>query len=252
MNTLGDSYHVVARGRMDTGLTSYADVGACNLLLDQHTLLSTPAKLDITSASTSDAAAGTGARTIQIAGLGATKKFQTEIVTLNGTTIVQSALTWYRVFGFKVLTVGTGKSNAGIIYIVKTGMGGTYTTPGVPGTFTAASALSKALVGSNQGTTCFYTTPNYAKGRWRVSKLGFSSKGFTGTVAIMIEDHSTGTPAYREYYLDFPAGFSGVDDLTEYGIEVGPDTDIRAIALGASGGLVAAASLYIDELKPIW
>ena len=35
---------IFVKGRMTAGLTTFADVGACNIALDQNGLLSTPAK----------------------------------------------------------------------------------------------------------------------------------------------------------------------------------------------------------------
>ena len=197
MNKLKDDYKVWVRGRTDAGLATYTDVGGCNLALDQHGLLSTPAKLDITSTSANDTSAGTGARTLEIYGLGSNKKYQSEVITLNGNTIVQTAKTWYRVFATKVLTFGSGGSNAGIIYGVKTGTGGTYTT-GTPGTFTAASAIFKSVAGTNQSSTCFYTTPNYTNGIWRLCKLHVSTKTQAGTLIIQVQDRANNGPATRE------------------------------------------------------
>jgi len=252
LEVLKDGYKVVIRGRMNSGLATQADVGGCNILLDQHGLLKTPAKLDITSSSALDTGAGTGARTIVIVGLGPTKRYQTEVVTLTGTTIVQTALTWYRVFGLRVLTTGTGSKNAGDIYVVKTGTGGTYTTPGVPGTFTIASALCKSIATTNQGVTCFYTTPNYEKGLWKLMRLTLSTRGYAGTALIQIEDHAAGTPVYKEFYIDYPAGFTSTVDLSEFGFVFGPDTDIRVTANGESAGVFVSAVLEIEEINPIW
>ena len=251
MNKLTDGYKVWVRGRTDSGLTTATDVGGCNLALDQHTLLSTPAKLDITSNSAADAAAGTGARTLELYGLGSNKRFQSEVITLNGTTIVQTAKTWYRLFATKVLTFGTGGKNAGIIYGVKTGTGGSYTT-GTPGTFTAASAIFKMPVDVNQSSTCFYTTPDYTNGIWRIERLVMSSKTQAGTLFIQVQDRTNGGPATREFYVDFPAGYSFDFDLREFEIDVGPNTDIRVMALGASAGGFVHAALLIRELMPIF
>ena len=155
-----DGVAVTVKGRNPSSLTTLADIGGCAIALNQGGILATPIKLDISSSSTADVAAGTGARTITIMGLGASAAYQEETVTLTGQTVVQSAKTWYRVFGAYVLTAGTGLTNAGDIYIVGTGLGGTYTS-GVPGTFTIASACCKMLAGTSFGGTCFYTTPQH-------------------------------------------------------------------------------------------
>jgi hypothetical protein len=251
MNLIKDGYEVWVRGRTDTGLTSLTDVGGCNLLLDQHTLLSTPAELDITSTSANDTSAGTGARTLRLFGLGSNKKYQEEDITLKGNTIVQTTKTWYRLFSSKVLTVGSGGSNAGIIYVVKTGTGGTYTA-GTPGTFTGVSALAKMLAGTNQSSTCFYTTPNYTKGNWRLKRLMVSTKTQAGTLVISVQDHANNDVPTREFYVDFPAGYSDTFDLEDLKLDFGPDTDIRVLSLGAANGGVVHATLEIKEIAPIF
>lgn len=251
MNLVKDGYDVWVRGRTDTGLTSLTDVGGCNLLLDQHTLLSTPAKLDISCPNAADTAAGTGARTLRLFGLGSNKKYQEEDISLNGNTIVQTAKTWYRLFCSKVLTAGSGGANAGIIFIVKTGTGGTYTT-GTPGTFTIASAIGKMLAGTNQTATCFYTTPNYTNGIWRLKRLMVSTKTQAGTLVIQAQDRASSGVATREFYVDFPAGYSDTFDLEPLKLDFGPDTDIRVMSLSAAGGGVVHATLEIKELSPIY
>lgn len=61
----------------------------------------------VVSSSTDDAAAGTGARTVQISGLGESYGEQTETLTLNGTTLVDSTKLWTRVNMCRVLTSGS-------------------------------------------------------------------------------------------------------------------------------------------------
>jgi len=112
--------------------------------------------LDIVSSAVADAAAGIGARTVTIYGLALDGTQLIETVTLNGQTPVTSTKAFWRVFGAIVVTAGTGRVNAGDIYIYKTGTGGTITA-GVPGTLT--SAAIKILVGENFGTSGMWTAP---------------------------------------------------------------------------------------------
>ena len=172
---------IFVKGRMTAGLTTFADVGACNIALDQNGLLSTPAKVSVSSSSADDADEGTGLITATIIGLGPTAQYQEEDITLDGQTAVDSVGTWYRVFGIVGKTTGSGGTNAGDIYVVKKGTGGTY-SGGVPGTFTAVSALVKVPVGDGQGLTCFYTTPD-SVGSWQVTELQISGRTQAGTRA---------------------------------------------------------------------
>jgi hypothetical protein len=242
---------ILARGRMDNGLATFADVGGCNILLDQKTLLATPSTIDISSTSALDTAAGTGARTIKIFGLGSDKKYQDETITLNGNTVVTSTKTWYRVFAFRVITFGNTGSNQGSIFIIKTGTGGTYSA-GTPGVVTSASMLCKGLATANQGTTGFYTTPNdSADSMWQIKSLTFTAKNYSGTFVLQVQDNANGLPYYREVYIDFPAGFDVYRELNRYEILVGPDTDIRGLALGVNAGITAACSIEIEKVSPI-
>ena len=145
----------------------------------QSAQLPTAAKLDITSSNTADAAAGTGARTIEIYGLAGGYTFQSEILTLNGNTIVQTAKSYLRVFEIAVLTAGSGGVNAGDIYVVKTGTGGSY-TGGVPGTVTGA--FIKGLAGDNFGQSGWWTAP--AGKTFSLMGLGLSSRAQAATVKL--------------------------------------------------------------------
>lgn len=244
-----NGYKIAVKGRMTAGLTTAADVGGCNILLNQGGLLDTPALATLSSSSASDAGAGAGAQQITLYGLGEDKLYQEEVVTLNGQTVVDSAKKWYRVFTSVANRAGTTGYNVGDIYIIKKGTGGTYTA-GVPGVVTAASMLQKMLAGSNQGPSCFYTTPNLDAGKWLPTGLFFCGRAQIGTAFVQIQDWANGTPFLRGAYVDIPAGGDVFIDLRPYKLECGPLTDIRVLALGASAGLIAAATLFIEETVP--
>ena len=78
------------------------------------------AKVDVVSASTNDTSAGSGMRKVRIYGLDANLAPISETLTLNGTTPVASALSYFRVNHVIGDEVGTyGGSNVGIIGIVQ-------------------------------------------------------------------------------------------------------------------------------------
>ena len=155
-NYLGKTVRL--RGKCAAVGTSPVNLAAMNAAILYGNVAAAAAKLDVSSSSALDtAASGTGAQKIAILGLDANYNFQAEMVSLNGTTIVTTAKSFLRVFAAEVLVAGTGFVNAGTIYIVVTGTGGTYSTPGVPGTLT--SAWLEILTGESVGTSGIFTVP---------------------------------------------------------------------------------------------
>jgi hypothetical protein len=71
---------------------------------------------DLTSANTNDTAAGSGARAVLVEGLDANWHYQTEIVVMNGTSNVETASTYRRIYMMTVQSLnGGGGTNAGNI-----------------------------------------------------------------------------------------------------------------------------------------
>lgn len=155
LNNLFSWRNPVIFGRATIG-TSKLNVYELAQALDWGAVFNAAYALDITSTSTADAAAGTGARTIRIFGLDFVGNPLSADVTLNGQIIVTTTKLFWRIFGAIVLTSGTGRKNAGDIFIVKTGTGGTYTT-GTPGTLT--SGVLKMLAGENKAMSGIFTAP---------------------------------------------------------------------------------------------
>ncbi len=84
--------------------------------------------LEILSSSANDAAAGTGCRTVLIRGLDANYAQISEVVSMNGTTAVQTTLQYLRVnsmTGDGVSNTANGTSNLGTITLRDTGAGTT-------------------------------------------------------------------------------------------------------------------------------
>jgi len=114
-----------------------------------YSYLSSATTLKISSASTADASAGTGARTVSISGLDADYNEISETVTLNGQTAVNTTNEYLRVFRMQVLTAGSGGANAGKVYA------GTGTvTSGVP-----ANKYAVIDAGENQTLMALWTVP---------------------------------------------------------------------------------------------
>ena len=88
--------------------------------------LTTAAKMEVVSSNAADASAGTGVRQVELHGLSTTGVNQDEIITMNGTTAVESSLTYIRVNKLHNENVGTyGGSHEGDITCRVTGAGST-------------------------------------------------------------------------------------------------------------------------------
>jgi len=109
----------------------------------------TASTLTVSSSSTDDESAGTGARTVVIYGLDNDHNEVSETVTLNGQTAVTTTNSYTHVNSMFVATVGSGRKNAGIIYV-----GSGTVTAGVP-----ASIFNLVYTGYNASTSAHYTIP---------------------------------------------------------------------------------------------
>lgn len=228
------------RARNSAAPTTEANMNAYNtLLVKQSVQLATAAKLDVTSSSASDVAAGTGARTIEIYGLAADYTPQSEILTLNGNTIVQTAKTYLRVFEIAVLTTGSGLANAGDIYVVKTGTGGTYTT-GVPGTLT--SAFIKALAGDNFGLSGLWTAP--AGTTYSLSALAISARGQSGTVKLQHLYADNGL-TYPQIKVDFAPANPISAPFPVPLVVINEKEDIYFTVLAATAGALVSVEAFL-------
>jgi len=105
------------------GFNDDIDSGASEVVASfggTFTPLTTASTLTIVSTSTADTAAGTGARTLFISGIGSDRLSQSDFVTLNGTTNVVTTSTWLGINRIVVLSSGTGQKNAGDINVTAT------------------------------------------------------------------------------------------------------------------------------------
>lgn len=134
----------------------------------------TASVLDIVSTSTNDDGnpVGTGARTVYIEGLDNNYNVTSEIVTLNGTTAVQTTKEYLYVNQFYVATVGTGGANAGEI------------TAKVDTTL-----YDLIAVGFNQRTTAHYCVP-----------AGYTGYLTTGLITAGQASGSTSVTAYLKQH----------------------------------------------------
>ena len=205
--------------------------------------------LDIISASTADAAAGTGARKIIVIGLDANWALQEKEYTLNGqTAVTTTGDTWLRVFQAECTVCGTGLVNAGDIYIYKTGSGGTITA-GVPGTLT--SAWIKVLAGYGVGYSGMFTVP--AGKAYRLNYLTVGAR--TQATEVQLYSHKTTDATNNSLHVEghYAVGVSG--EFQFYGgedtpLRWGEKVDIFLRALSSTAAGTATFVCVLEEIRP--
>lgn len=186
--------------------------------------------LDITSSAVADAFASTGTTKLVIYGLDEDWNPLTEEVTMAGQTKVTTLKKFRRVFAAYSSATGIGSVNAGDIYILKTGTGGTYTA-GVPGTLT--SACIKMLVGDNLGYSGLWTVP---RGQNYRATAFTPSANKAGSLQIVkgYPAENTGRGPFAIFKIDVGVG-SGVKNINPViYLEEKTDIYVQGIALAAT------------------
>ena len=116
-----------------------------------YSYLTTATVLKVSSSSTADTSAGTGARTVELFGLDTDYNEINETITLNGQTAVNTTKEYLRINRMIVRSAGSGGANAGVIYAGT----GTVTT-GVPANVYASI---NGVTGANQSLMALWTVP---------------------------------------------------------------------------------------------
>jgi hypothetical protein len=195
--------------------------------------------MKISSSSADDAAAGTGARTISIAGLDADYNEINETVILDGQTAVNTVNSYLRITRMFVITAGSGGTAAGTIYA---GVG--TVTSGVPATVYGMIALN-----ANQTQMAFWTVP--AGYTLYLTGLFYTSGNSTANAwtnfqliqrplgGVFRQQSSTRTAGSGDFVLDFHTPMSFTEKT---------DSDIRAVASAGSSNVSAEfEGIYIKN-----
>lgn len=202
--------------------------------------------LDISSSSASDdgSPAGTGAQIVRVLGLDANYNRIYEDVTLDGQTKVTTTKKFLRVFSAYIKAAGSGIVNAGDIYIVKTGTGGTY-TGGVPGTLT--SAVIKMPVGANLGYSGLITAPRGCS--LAVTSIIATARAQNATV-ILVQgnaDDSTFKGAFELLKLEVSDQSGGSAPTGAWVLD--PKTDLYVQGIAAAAGGIVNATLTLEQIS---
>ena len=213
---------------VDTNLTTIWSQGGV------YSYLSAASTLYISSSSTADTGAGTGARTVTVSGLDNNFDQKVETVTLNGQSGVElNGSTWFRVNRIVVNTAGSGGANAGVLYV------GTEATPsgGVP-----TNKYATVGIGDNQTLMCIYTVPRGYTAF--VTQKDVSASSSAGKFAILslvarpfggvfnVKDRVLSSSGYSTIEYPYPLKFIEKTDI-----------EIRAKADSAGGTVTVSASL---------
>lgn len=215
---------------VDTSLTTIWSQGGV------YSYLSTASTLYISSSSTADTGAGTGARTVTVSGLDNNFDEKIETVTLNGQAGVElNGSTWFRVNRIIVNTAGSGGANAGVLYV------GTESAPtgGVP-----TNKYATVGIGDNQTLMMTYTIPRGYTAF--ITQKDVSASSSAGKFAILslvarpfggvfnVKDRVLSSQGYSSIAYPYPLKFTEKTDI-----------EIRAQADSAGGTVTVSAALDI-------
>jgi hypothetical protein len=193
--------------------------------------------LKISSSSTDDTSAGTGARTVTIVGLDGSYNQVSESITLNGQTAVNTTNSYLYVNGFYVASTGSGGANAG-----KINAGTGVVTAGVP-----AVLYDIIATGYNNRTTAHYCVP-----------AGYTGYLTTGVITTGQASGSTSVTAFlKQHGQDGIVRVGAVSTLNNGSVQydfsypyiISEKNCVGASAIGSAANNSASAFFNIVLIK---
>ena len=198
--------------------------------------LSAASVLKVSSSSTDDAAAGTGARTVQLYGLDADYNEINEIVTLNGQTSVNSVNSFLRINRMVIRSAGSGEINAGVVYA---GTGAV--TSGVPD-----NKYATISVGDGQTLMALWTVPAgytaYLFQTHVTAACTTSNKLLTAT--IVARPFGEVFQVNDKFGIQIDGG--DINQIYHFPIKFDEKTDIEVRAISDAGSANAEVSAGLD------
>ena len=187
--------------------------------------------LTLSSSSAVDTSAGTGARTVLVTYVEwSTGNQVSTVYTLNGLTGVTITTNGKAINGIRVLTAGSGGSNAGTLYV---GYG--TVTLGVP-----ASILSTVVIGKNNAQQAIYTVPT-----GKVLELMTYRFSASALTYIQLRTRSSNT-AIQVVEFDIPLnGVASFESVAPSLFAAGTEVQfwMQTAAGAATGGIIASGFL---------
>lgn len=197
----------------------------------------TAVQLLVSSTSTNDTSAGTGARTVMVSGLDNNYEEISEVVTLNGQTAVTTTQSFLRINYAAVASAGSTRSAAGDIYF-----GAGTVTAGVP-----ATVYDIIKFNYNNTITGHYTIP---AGHTAYLVQGLFSAGQpSGSTQIQGRLLTTGVSGIRHTAAITTLNNGVADYVFEYPVPVPEKTDIEATAIGSANNNACSAMFILVLVK---
>ena len=192
--------------------------------------------IKVSSANVNDTSAGSGARTVSISGLDSTYTPISETITLNGQTAVNTTLSYIRVTGLSVLTVGGGNQSAGIIYAGT----GTVTT-GVPATVYLRMAAATVVNGTNADLGPYLAVPiNYD-----LYIYAINSAVTTAVVAtVQLKYRALTSATWITYYLWKVGATSSDYAPIDIPLRIPAGSEYEVTSTAASSTIATAVNVY--------
>lgn len=188
----------------------------------------TASVMTVVSTSASDTAAGTGARTVSIAGLDANYLEINETITMNGTTAVTTTKQYLRIIRMTVATAGSASSNVGAISISN------------------ATLQGKIDINAGQSSFSIYTVPA-GKVAYMHSLHLSSSKSTDGKVTLRTRAN---TVSRVRHTVELTGESYAVEFTYPTVIPERTDIELRVVANTGNGVVAGSYDLLLID-KPI-
>ena len=201
-----------------------------------YSYLASASVLKVSSSSTADTSAGTGARTVELSGLDTNYDEISETVTLNGQTAVNTTNEFLRINRMVVRSAGSGEQNAGVIYAGT----GTVTT-GVP-----ANKYATIAIGDNQTVMALWTVPRGYTAYLLQTDITVATTQNNKYCTV----HLVARPDGEVFQIKdkFVKAESSVHQAYTIPLKFEEKTDIEVRAIGDSAGADIAISAGLDIL----
>lgn len=209
----------------------------------QYTYLSSASTVYVSSSSTDDTSAGTGAQSVTVRGLDANFDEQEVTVSTNGQSGVQvgAASNWIRVNRVSVETAGSGEQNAGNIHV------GTESSPtsGVP-----ATSYGYIAAGDNQSLMALWTVPRGYTAYLSQTNItaACTSSNKLLTVSLVARSPNNGSVFKVMDRFGMNIGGARVDQVYDIPLKFETKTDIEVRAITDASSANAAVSAGLDFL----